>query len=299
VPERERPRIRECFTQTVADGKSRGILNPILTRHRGERLIEWSNTTLKDGRGETIGVLAVGHDITALKVAQQRALQAERLAAIGEMMTGLAHESRNALQRGQACLEMLRRRLTDRPEALDLLAGIQESQDDLHRLYEEVRSYAAPIVLERRWCPLRDVLHEAWDRLGPVRQGRAACLAERGLADPACEADRFRLVQVFVNILENALAACPNPVQIDVVWAEDDLDGQPALRGTVRDNGPGLSADQRQHLFEPFYTTKAHGTGLGLAIARRLVEAHGGRIEAGPEEAPGASLLITLPRGHP
>jgi DNA-binding NtrC family response regulator len=80
-----------------------------------------------------------------LKAAQQRALQAERLAAIGEAMTGLVHESRNALQRSQAALARLARRVKDRPEALDLIALVQKAQDDLHQLYEEVREYAAPI----------------------------------------------------------------------------------------------------------------------------------------------------------
>ena len=80
-------------------------------------------------------------------------------------------------------------------------------------------------------------------------------------------------------------------------WAECDLAGQPAIRVAVRDNGPGLTADQRKRLFEPFYTTKVQGTGLGMAIASRLVEAHGGTIEAGPAEGPGTTILITLPRG--
>ncbi|HEV3122225.1 MAG TPA: ATP-binding protein, partial [Isosphaeraceae bacterium] len=65
-----------------------------------------------------------------------------------------------------------------------------------------------------------------------------------------------------------------------------------------RDNGPGLSAEQKRNLFEPFYTTKTQGTGLGLAIARRIVEAHGGKIEAGSEDGEGATILITLPRGQ-
>ena len=89
------------------------------------------------------------------------------------------------------------RRVGDRPEALDLTAGIQEAQDDLHRLYEEVRNYAAPILLERRPCPLREVLREAWGHLEPQWRGRQVRLWEHGLRAPSCEADRFRLGQVF------------------------------------------------------------------------------------------------------
>src|SRR5262249_52165330 len=111
--------------------------------------------------------------------------------------------------------------------------------------------------------------------------------------------DRFRMIQVFLNILDNALAACRDPVEINVDWSETTINGAPAVAIAIRDNGPGFSADQRQKLFEPFYTTKTQGTGLGLAIVKRIIEAHDGVIEVGPvhDQRRGASLLITLPRG--
>jgi len=249
--------------------------------------------------GDSPGVLVIGHDVTDLKEAQRRAVQAERLAAIGQLAAGLAHEGRNALQRGQACLEMLALRLKDRPDALDLVAGVQEAQDDLHRLYEEVRGYAAPILLNRRVCRLRDLLSGAWERLEPVRKGSEARLVERGEPDISCEGDPFRLIQVFRNVLENAIAACDDPVEIDVEWSETKSDGRPAITITVRDDGPGLTADQRRNLFEPFYTTKIQGTGLGMAITRRIVKAHGGFITVGPDLDHGATIQITLPRAFP
>jgi signal transduction histidine kinase len=102
--------------------------------------------------------------------------------------------------------------------------------------------------------------------------------------------------QVFRNVLENALAACRDPVEVTVTAAADTLDGQPALLVSVRDNGPGLNAEQRKRIFEPFYTTKTKGTGLGMAIAKRIVEAHGGRIAVGPGTGRGAEILLLLPR---
>jgi PAS domain S-box-containing protein len=263
----------------------------------GPRTYLTTKYPLRDDDGTIHAVGGFAADITMLKRAQQHALQAERLAAIGQMMTGLAHESRNALQRGQACLEMLGYRIADRPEALDLLHGIQEAQDDLKRLYEEVRSFAAPVVISRRSGSLREVLHEAWTHLEPMRRRREATLSEQGLAHPVASFDPFHLMRVFHNILDNALAACHDPVGIIVEWAEADLEGEPAIRAAVRDNGPGLTAEQRTRLFEPFFTTKTQGTGLGLPIARRIVEAHDGRIEASPEDGPGTTILITLPRG--
>jgi hypothetical protein len=114
-----------------------------------------------------------------------------------------------------------------------------------------------------------------------------------------CLVDRFTMTQVFRNLLENALEAGPDPVEIDVQWSPASLGGKPALLVTLRDNGPGLAPEQREKLFEPFYTTKTHGTGLGLPIARRLVEANGGRIIVTDAPPPGVTIQITLPRGTP
>src|SRR5262249_58461376 len=114
-------------------------------------------------------LLLTGQDVTALREAQQKALQAERLAAIGQMVAGLAHESRNALQRSQACLSLLELRLRDQPEALDLLGRLQQAQDDLHRLYEGVRHYAAPIRLDRRVCDLARAWRESRADVPPLR----------------------------------------------------------------------------------------------------------------------------------
>jgi signal transduction histidine kinase len=235
-----------------------------------------------------------------LQQAQEKLLQAERLAAIGQMMTGLAHESGNALARSRACLEMLQWEVEDRPEALALIARIQKAQDHLQQLYEEVRNYAAPLKLEREPWDLAGVWRQAWTNLALLRQGRDATLHEETAGvDLLCPIDPFRLEQVFRNVFENSLAACPDPVRIAVRCAAADLDGHAAVCVSVQDNGLGLTAEQQQRIFDPFFTTKTKGTGLGMAIAKRIVETHGGRIAVGPAAGGGAEVLITLPREFP
>src|SRR5436309_13082018 len=118
------------------------------------------------------------------------------------MVAGLAHESRNALQRSQACLSVLTLRLEGRPQELDLRARMRRAQDDLHRLYDGVREYAAPIHLDRRPCRLADIWREAWQDLGPLREAQKAELREEtGGLDGECLADPFQLRQVFRNLL--------------------------------------------------------------------------------------------------
>jgi signal transduction histidine kinase len=233
-----------------------------------------------------------------LHQAQERALQAERLAAIWQTVAGLAHEGRNALQAIHACADRLGWRVQDRPEALGLVSEIHKAVDLLGRLFEDVRDYAAPINLDRRPCDLAAVWREAWARVRAGHPGRDARLEEEAAgADLRCHADPFRLGHVFRNAFDNSLAAGPDPVLVTVRAEEVSLGGRPSVRLAVRDNGPGLGAEQRQKLFEPFYTTKTKGTGLGMAIACRVVEAHEGEVGVGEPAGPGAEVVFILPRG--
>jgi signal transduction histidine kinase len=262
--------------------------------------ISASASPLRDERGGVKGAVVVWRDISERKRAEEKLLQSERLAAIGQMMTGLAHESGNALARSQSCLEMLAWEVEDRPEALELIDRIQMAQDHLQQLYEEVRGYAAPLKLEREVWDLSGVWRQAWANLALARRGRdAEPREETGGLDLHCAVDPFRLGQVFRNILENSLAACPDPLRIVVRCRPAEIDGRPAVCVSVQDNGPGLNAEQRQRIFDPFFTTKTKGTGLGMAIAARVVEAHGGRIAVGPADGGGAEILITLLRESP
>ncbi len=297
IPEVDREAMAGRYRRVLSGAPVRGIEGQVLCRDGSRRWMLRNIRPLDDYEGEP-AILIVGHDITQLKQAQERALQSERLAAIGHMIAGLAHESRNALQRSQACLEMLALKVEDRPDALNLIGRIQKAQDDLQHLFEDVRNYSAPIQLERRACDLAEVWREAWAHLDKARRNRQAVLREAletpdvvGLVDP------FRMEQVFRNILDNALAACPDPVAIEIRASESRADGSPALRISVRDNGPGLNREQRQRIFDSFYTTKTKGTGLGMAIVKRIVEAHGGQVGLGENHGPGAEIVLTLPRG--
>lgn len=272
-----------------------------LRRQDGSPLwVHYVASPIPDGRGGYDGALFMASNITPRKEAEKRALQAERLAAIGQMATGLAHESGNALQRSQSCLRMLALRVQDQPEALDLVNRIQKAQDHLHYLFEDVRGYAAPLHLELRTCDLSEIWQEAWSHLVISREGRdIAFREETGDLDLHCPADGFRLMQVFRNLFDNALTACRDPVVLSVLCSPALLAGHSAIRIAVRDNGPGIAAEERSKIFEPFYTTKTKGTGLGLAIVRRIIEAHGGEIAVGESSGAGAEIVILLPRGEP
>ena len=237
-------------------------------------------------------------DVTERKRSEQRALQAERLAAIGETMTALVHESRNALQRSSACLEMLALEVEDRPSALDLVGRTQRAQDQLRQLYEEVRQWAAPINLQRQKTNLSDVWREAWQEVMQVHNSKNLRRLEDVACEPVCYVDPVKIGQVFRNIFENAVEVSPaqSAIELKCTNVPDSKNGGD-LRITIRDQGPGLSAEQLARMFEPFFTTKTKGTGLGMAIAKRIIQAHSGQIAA--TSPGGACIEITFPRGMP
>ncbi len=236
-------------------------------------------------------------DLTELERVQKQLLQSERLAAIGQMVTGLAHESRNALQRAQGCLDMLSLDLQDNKEQLDLARRATTALQDLYRLYEEVRGYAAPIHLEFRECDLSTIWHKEWENLAAARKGKLIELVDT--ADSRrlnCEVDVHRIEQVMRNLLENAIYACGSRGIITVSCKAAQIGTDPAVSITVEDDGCGMTQEVADQIFEPFFTTKQKGTGLGMAIVHRIMTAHGGSVMARPLAQGGSQIVLLFPR---
>lgn len=298
LPESEREKAVEAAGRSLLSGQPQTFTGSLESRedHRNHT-IAWSIKAFIHRIESQHALLVIGSDVTELEEAQKHALHKERLAAIGEVMTSLAHECRNGLQRSRACLDRLTWRLQDQAELLDLVHRAINAQKDLTRLFEDVRAYGAPLTLEWKPCNLADIWQEAWAQVAGLFPDREAMLRvqSRGV-DLNIEGDRFRLSQVFRNIMENSFAACPGPVIIDIECQDTSLEDRFAVRVTVRDNGPGLDVEQRQRIFEPFFTTKTRGSGLGMAISRRIVRAHGGILAVGKNNLPGAELVLILPR---
>lgn len=303
--------ISRFYTQADIDADKAGFELRVATaegrfEEEGWRLRQdgsqfWANvvvTALHDSTGQQIGFAKIIRDLTERKRAQEQALQTERLAAIGQMVAGLAHESRNALQHIHASSEMLIRRIKTEPEA-SFVAGIQKAHDRLHQLLEEVRSYSGPIKLDYQLQSLQQVWQEAWNQLAPMRKDRDIRLLEiTSDLDLECMIAPFPIERLFRNIFENSIAASKDPVQIEVICTDATLDGKPAIQIRLQDNGPGLTNEERQRLFEPFFTTRTKGSGLGMPIAKRIVEAHGGQIRVAEDSRPGTAIEVTIPRGR-
>jgi PAS domain S-box-containing protein len=222
-----------------------------------ERVITWSGKVLTYVDG-TQGVVFSGQDMTDLQREVQETLRANSMAAVGRVVEGLAHESRNVLQRAQGSLSILELRLRDRPEELAILRRLQQAQDDLTHLFGCASTYAAPIRLTPRECDLRELWREAWAEFGPFPVENAPELLERVDADARLVADPLRLKLAFRHLFENALDAVI-PARVEVHLSATAFDGREMMEVAVRDNGPLMSREEAERLFEPFRQAGSRG----------------------------------------
>lgn len=229
---------------------------------------------------------------------QRKLLQCQRLAAIGQTVASVSHEARAELHAVRMGLLLLPEVIDDRETASEIIRHLSTCEHRLSRLLDDVREFTSSIHLESAACDLRNIWRQAWASIESKRRGRDVALREMVKCDrPFLAADAFRLEQVFRNLFENSLSACSDPVVIRIECDQvSDANQSFVLR--IGDNGPGLSDEQKDRIFEAFYTTNPHGTGLGMAIVKRIIQAHGGTIHVAEDALPGLEFIVALPIAH-
>jgi two-component system sensor histidine kinase HydH len=228
---------------------------------------------------------------------ERRTRMAEKLAAVGTLSAGLAHEIRNPLNAANLQLELLQRRLSrrglDDDDLLEPAKLVRGEIERLSRLVEDFLSFARPSDLMRRTMDLRILVQEVaeLERPDAVRAGIDLTL---DLPDEPIElkVDREKLLQVLFNMLRNAMEALDGGGAVSIAVHEDGAGGHII----VSDDGPGIPDELAARLFEPFFSTKSMGTGLGMAICHSLVTQHGGEIRIESAPSGGARFDIVLPR---
>jgi len=215
----------------------------------------------------------------------------ERLAALGEMAAGLAHEIRNPLGGIALYASMLGAEATTGSKVRSAAERISQAVRSLERLVSDILEFAQEHRVEKQSCVLGDVLSAVEESARPWMEEHGAALEiESAAVGVEVYGDPLRLRQVLLNLVMNGVQAAG---QGGHVWVSAT-----AARGVqieVWDDGPGIPADKLDRIFNPFFTTRATGTGLGLAIVHRIVEAHGGTIRAGNRPEGGARFVVRLP----
>jgi signal transduction histidine kinase len=226
-----------------------------------------------------------------LRRAQDQLVHRERLAALGELASVVAHEVRNPLGVIFNSLGSLRRILRPEGDAKMLLDIVGEEADRLNRIIGDLLDFARPTLPTLRPEALDRVLEEALS--AALAQARGPVDVRREVAPdlPLVPVDARLLRQALVNVILNAVQAMPEGGPLSV--RARARDGFAVLE--VEDAGPGIPDEVRHRIFEPFFTTKATGTGLGLAVVKRILDGHRGRIEVSAAPGGGTTFALHLP----
>lgn len=283
-----------------------------LNTRRAHPIFEYNRLT-KDGQTFPTEIMAkviryedklsnigICRDITKRVAMEQRIMEAERMAYIGQITTSLSHEIRNPLSAIKMNLQILNknRRLMGNDQRRVEISAREVVR--LERILTELLDFAKPLQFEFKPCDVNHLLLSCEELLDiKFKEKELSTFFSLAPRLPKLVADREKLEQVFINMLLNTLESCPKKGMLSVVSAYNQADnGQSTIEVIVEDDGPGIPREHISDIFKPFFTTKSKGTGIGLANAKRIVEAHKGWINVKNRDPHGASFHIYFPVGE-
>ncbi len=293
--------LASLLAKTVAVGRSHGDFDAPLIRADGGRLtVSAVASLISDPHGETRGVVLVLRDLSRIRELAGQEGRSNRLAALGVLAAGVAHEVRNPLVGIRAAAQLLEGEPSFPPNLREFTGVIIRQVDRLNRLVEDLLTVAGPRLLRLQPCNIHQVLEEAL-RLQDADMSAAGVRVVRQYDPevPAVKGDQDRLLQVFLNLIRNGAEAMPGGGELVVrsrfERVAPQCGGRAAAVLEVADHGPGIPPEVEGQLFNPFFTTKDGGTGLGLPISLRIVEEHGGTVEVQSLQGEGTTFRVLLP----
>ncbi len=287
---------------------------PDLEKSKQDTLRPITNLTRKDGRIIPVGFswtklnlpgdcqncrVYTMQDLSKIKKMEDRVRQSEKMAAIGRMAAGIAHEFRNPLAAISGAAQVLVQDMAEEAPSRGLMNIILRESDRLEGTISEFLQFSKPAAPEKSWFSMAGLVEETIEIIKQApKMNSKIQFVSRITPQLDCWADPGQMKQILLNLLNNAANAIDKNNGIISITASEQL-GRKGKDWTVikiADTGPGITDKIINKIFEPFFTTRENGTGLGLAIVRQLIESHGGLIEAKKNnEDHGAVFIIHLP----
>jgi two-component system sensor histidine kinase PilS (NtrC family) len=269
----------------------------------------FSISPLTDPEGSFIGHTLIFQDITKFKEMEEQMKRVDKMAAVGVLAAGMAHEIRNPLASLSGSIQMLKSELTLNDYQQHLMEITLRESERLNSLITDFLLFAHPPQTHKILCPIRRVIEETIDLFirSPSFHDGIRILRPNGHDEVRVSIDPDQMKQVFWNLFINAAQAISEEGDIRIhlgkenVWREtnfplsSELKGREWVKVSVIDSGNGIAPEEKEKIFEPFFTTKENGTGLGLSIVHKIIENHDGLIKVESELGRGATFNIFLP----
>jgi len=306
IPERMREEVRNLFQKLIAGEVKLAEYyeNPILIRNGEERIIAWHNTTLRDKKGHIIGTLSSGEDITERKRTEAELIRSEKLASVGQLAAGVAHEVNNPLAGILIYIKLLLKKHSQNKlqteETRKQLEKIGKETERCSRIIKNLLDFSRQTEVTLRPVDINKVIEATLSIIGHqisldnIKTEEKLCTSL-----PLILVDFDQIQQALMNIMLNAAQAMPKggDLTIETSVAKGVRIGdsfRDAIRIDISDTGIGISKENLDRLFTPFFTTKekGKGVGLGLSVVHGIIERHQGKIEI--ESALGAGTTFSI-----
>jgi signal transduction histidine kinase len=248
--------------------------------------------------GERTGSIQILRDITLLKKIEEQLIETEKLASMGKLISGVAHEVRNPLFGISATARALKNELEGREDIKPFLDIITSETTRLNRLMEELLNYSRPLRIDKNPSDLAEIVQEVVLHFKQSPVGQHATINFIGSDRiPPINMDRNKMKQALINLVENGIQHSGDNPRIDIFLEFLSLVDPPQISLVIKDNGAGITPENLQRIFDPFFTTRQRGTGLGLSIVRKVIHDHGGRIAVESHQGHGTTFRLSLPFG--
>ena len=250
-------------------------------------------TTLCEENGAFVGHILLFRDMTEIRCLEEEVARSRRLASLGSLAAGVAHEIRNPLSSIKGFATYFRERYRDNPEDRETAEVMIREVDRLNRVITQLLEFARPLTMHRVPTPLQAVIRHALKMVdGEAQAKRIVVETDLSLEVGEIPLDADRMTQVLVNLFQNAITAMEAGGVLRISLARRD---EKTIRIIIADTGVGIPKEDLPRVFDPYFTTRPSGTGLGLAIVQKIVEAHGGEVRLESEPGRGTTATILLP----
>jgi two-component system sensor histidine kinase HydH len=288
----------ECIFKKCLLG-NKNIDQEVVLEEEGlkKMILDVSTSFLADEFGETTGLVAVIRDVTEIKDLNEEIARNKRLAALGKLSAGIAHEIRNPLSSIRGLAQFVSNSFSKDDERREDLNTIIKEVDRLNNLVVQVLDYAKVKKLNLTSFSLNNLINDIVELFRQeITNKQIKFDVELSPDISLIQADKDQIRQILMNIIINAIQAIPEKGEVKIKTEKDLTRGKSAIKLVIEDNGIGIADKDLNQIFDPFFSTKGQGSGLGLSIVYKLVEGYQGEIKVESKEAKGTKFIIFLPQ---
>ena len=256
--------------------------------------LEVSASFFKDEAGTVLGLVTLFKDLTEVRLLKQEVVRSQRLATVGRLAAGIAHEIRNPLSSIKGFATYFKERYQEKPEDQQVSNIMIQEVDRLNKVVSQLLDFAKPVTISKVSVSLKPFIEDSLKLV--TRQAEEKGITIQTDFHPQVDIgfiDQDRINQVLLNLYLNAIESMNEGGCLSVTLSVLEDGEQIEIR--VSDTGAGIRADDLAHIFDPYFTTKNSGTGLGLAIVHNILENHGGEIKVESRSGQGTTIRLLLP----